>query len=571
MCNQKTLAILLMSSLCIFLGIILFANSLGLDTNTSWGRARSTAFAINLLAIILAAIFTFAPNKIEQAIVKLFRKTLNKLSSIFISQEQVNTIRSYFFTLPAIAFVIITYIWLVSSGTWAVWNSPTRYYANLARGFANGTLYIPGKPDPRLEKLTNPYDPTQRVGINVPVDVSYYHGKYYLYWGPVPSLLLVPIQSIYHGRVGDLQLTFFFTCGIFLLLSALIINIWNLFFSQQPKWLLLISILLVGMAGPTLFMLNNFKGARIYEAAIAGGQFFLIAGLFTAVTTLGKPVSYWKSLLIGILWALSIGTRLFLIIPIGAISVTLVYFWFSEKRKLTEKITQTLFLLIPIIFGGIALGWYNWARFGSVTESGLYYQLAGPNLQKNYSLLIHRDYFIQNLYNYLFQPFENSTQFPFISVRNGITTPILLSYILPPIYNSQQITGILFSTPFVILSLIPIFLLFTQSRNIKSNQYRNLNWISFLLGISTLTAFLFLMLFFWAAMRYIDDFMPSLLTLSTIGLWQGYATWAHKPMQKKLFTIFSVTLASTSLLLSFLIAISINDARFEIIRFFYSK
>jgi hypothetical protein len=32
----------------------------------------------------------------------------------------------------------------------------------------------------------------------------------------------------------------------------------------------------------------------------------------------------------------------------------------------------------PLVFGAIALGWYNWARFDSPFEFGMRYQLTEP-------------------------------------------------------------------------------------------------------------------------------------------------------------------------------------------------
>jgi hypothetical protein len=81
-------------------------------------------------------------------------------------------------------------------------------------------------------------------------------------------------------------------------------------------------------------------------------------------------------------------------------------------------------------------------------------------------------------------------------------------------------------------------------------------------------AFLFLMCFFWSAMRYLEDFMPVLLILSIIGFWQGYQSRMKKNVALKNYTFFGLSLIFVSITLSLLLAISINDARFEIIQLF---
>ena len=555
-----------------FSGMAWFADSLGLDDHLGWGRLRILFFLVNILLTILAVLFLVFQSQAEVMIANLWVKIRRNplISSLLNSQGAVNlssALWKYWFTLPVMAFVILIYIWLISSGTWTTWVSPTRYYASLARGFERGKLFMATAPNPELMELPNPYDPSARQGMEIPVDITYYNGKYYLYWGPVPSLLLVPVQAILHNRVGDLQLVFIFTCGIFLLLAILAVYIWGFFFHNLPRSMLTISILLIGTASPTLFMLNNFRGARIYEAAITGGQFFLVGGLLFAVIALVKSSPHWSLALTGSLWALCIGTRLFLVLPICAMVLVLACSWLTTKRRFSEIAARSFSLGLPLLLGFLVLAWYNWERFGSVTESGLYYQLAGINLQENYDALLGPDYFFQNLYNYLIHPFGIDSQFPFVRVEYGSARAILPSHPLPGLYSSQQITGLLSSVPFAAFASIPFILLLIRKLKTRESQGETiLPWVVLILGGSFMAAFIFLMFFFWSAMRYLEDFMPSLLLLSVIGFWQGYESLAAVSSARKLYTVLGSFLAGVSIILSTLLAISMNDARFDILR-----
>ncbi len=570
--NRRIASIIFLIVGLTFSGMALFADSLGLDDHSGWGRLRIMFFIANTLLTVFAMLYLLFQSQAELMAANLWARIGHNpfISSLLSSRIVVrlsSALQKYSFTLPIMACVILVYIWLISSGTWTTWVSPTRHYAILAQGFERGKLFLTTMPDARLGELPNPYDPSARQGIETPVDVTYYKGRYYLYWGPVPSLMLVPVQAILQSRVGDLQLVFIFTCGIFLLLSILIVILWDLFFHDLPKWMLGISILLIGTANPTLFMLNNFKGARIYEAAITGGQFFLVGGLLVAVIALGKPSPYWILALTGSLWALSIGTRLFLVLPICAMVFVLACSWIATKQRLIEKAAKLFALGLPLLIGFLALGWYNWERFGSVTESGLYYQLAGINLQKNYGLLLDPGYFFQNLYNYLIHPFGFDSQFPFVRVDDGSIRPILPSHPLAELYSSQQMTGLLPSVPFAVFALIP----FTRSSIVKfkgQNQRAGITlpWAVWILSASFLVAFIFLMFFFWSAMRYLQDFMPCLLALSVIGFWQGYALLAPDSAVRKMYAVLGACLAGISILVSILLAVSINDARFGIMR-----
>jgi len=377
--------------------------------------------------------------------------------------------------------------------------------------------------------------------------------------------------------VGDLQLVFSFVVGLYIVECLLALVIWESFFSDLPKYILCLSILLLGLASPVNFILNSYKGARIYEASITGGQFFLMSGFVLALTALKQPVSRWRLAFAGTLWALAIGTRFILALPVGlmVLMVTSWMLWLNHWSL--KKNSKLIFLSLPIAFGFVCLGWYNWARFGSITESGLFYQLPGAiNLQKHYSELINPIYILQNLYNYFLYPFSVRFQFPYIYAEYGNTKAIFSSYHLPVIYSAQAITGLLYTVPFIVFSLIPVERFFNSfirkktvtDLSLNSGEQINLNWVTLTLSGACLAVFGFLLSFFWIAMRYLEDVMPLLIMLSIIGFWQGFQALSQKPIGKRLYAVLGVILANASILMSTLVALSVNNARFEIIHLF---
>ena len=59
-----------------------------------------------------------------------------------------------------------------------------------------GQLALKHAPDPRLMALSDPYDPALNRDFRLP-DASYYRGKYYIYFGPLPALgLLLPYRLL---------------------------------------------------------------------------------------------------------------------------------------------------------------------------------------------------------------------------------------------------------------------------------------------------------------------------------------------------------------------------------------
>jgi hypothetical protein len=79
--------------------------------------------------------------------------------------------------------VLVVYLWCVSVGLWITWPKSSVYYDLLGTAFSHGQIALEVAPPPELLKLDDPYNPENRWDIPVLWDMSYYNGKYYLYWG----------------------------------------------------------------------------------------------------------------------------------------------------------------------------------------------------------------------------------------------------------------------------------------------------------------------------------------------------------------------------------------------------
>jgi hypothetical protein len=467
------------------------------------------------------------------------------------------------FLLPAFLLVIAVYLAFLYVSR----DTTSNYYDLLAQSFRQGELSLPLRPDPALLALPNPYDPEARQGIKAPLDLSLYNGKFYLYWGPAPALLVAVAQPFLPGEVSDGYLLLMFLCGIFLVQSLLILHLWERFFPEIPRWMLVLSILVAGWIHPTLWLLTQPK---IYETAIAGGQFFFIAGLLCLLTALDRPEpSAGRLVLAGIAWSLAVGTRSVMVFPI-VFMIVMIVIWFYQRcqRSWSGFITGLIPLGTPLLVGAVAFAWYNWARFGSFSETGFSYALAGPNLREHLHELFSPVYAFQNGYNYLFHPFAVHGSFPFLSAIRGRLTAILPGQVLPEIYSAQAITGILFAAPFSIFAAAPIFRvgkrLFRREGSGSSHEQPegvSLPWtLTGLAGASLLT-FACLLAFFWTAMRYAEDFMPGVTLLGIIGFWQGYQAIAPNSNKGTMYIGLGVILAGLSILIGMLLALSVYSAR----------
>jgi len=565
------------------LSAAIFANALGLDQHGGWGRARSGVLALGVLVMFLAgAYYRYGDN--PPAIVRRIRGWVQEFLIPAQLREDPGAGRvgklwqDYWITLPIVAIVLGSYTWFASSGHWTRLDGSTRHYSYLSIGFRHGHLYLPIEPDPLLSEAANPYDPHQRGRAKVPRDVSFYEGKFYIYWGPVPALMLLPVEPFIKGWVADSHLAFGFTCGIFLVQYVLLAVIWDRYFRRMPKWILYLSICVAGLAGPALFLRHNFESAKIYEAAIIGGQFFLMSGFAVALASLQRSAKTgWLLACAGILWALSIGTRVVLAPSVAFLLLMVAYWMTKDHRRPLGELRKLIPLVSPVVVCLLLLAWYNWARFGSVTETGSYYVLGSRNVQPNYADVSSLWYIMPNLYNYLLHPFKTTSQFPFLYMKSGVENGLWSFTPVPELYYPQPITGILYVFPFALfaatiarVSRARLSATRSKQNNAVEDKQAYLNWIALSLGGAALITLGLVLVFFWAAVRFQEDFLPPLTTLAILGFWRGYESLEQRPVARRIYAILGVILAVASIVVGTLLAISTNPVLSESIRSFPS-
>jgi hypothetical protein len=485
------------------------------------------------------------------------------------------------FTIIAFLFcgglVILTYIWFISTGLWIKWPATTNYYDRLAKSFTEGHLYLDVQPDPALLKLPDPYDPDARKSIqglgiedpNTIWDMSLYGDKIYLYWGPVPALILAAIKLFYKKEIGDQQLTIVFISGLFFFQVLILLKVWRRFLQSLPVWAVLSAILLVGFINPTLWILNI---PRIYEAAIASDQFFFIGGLYFIFTGLDRPnYSTWRLALAGSFWLFAIGSRATMAIPISFLVLMVIFKLIKRSKNNTANSIlgkQLAGFCIPLLGGGALLGWYNQARFGSIFEFGFRYVITMLNQNKFHSIIFLPIYIIPNLYLYLFNPPVINSVFPFIRpVWNGDFITNFNTHFFT-IYNAERIAGLIYVFPFSIFALIPMINIIKgalkqrgqvqvgQEKDLAENNNDLFRWMLMGLIGSLFLEFLTIFLIFYGTMRYFMDATPTLALLSILGFWQGYLTIIKTPIWNKVYPVIGTSLIFFSIILSILLSFS---------------
>jgi hypothetical protein len=470
-------------------------------------------------------------------------------------------------TLAALVF----YLWLGSAGTWNRFPNSTSYHGELAQAFLHGQLAFLQEPDPALLALTNPYDAAQLEGVPYPLDLSLYKGKFYAYFGPVPALLLAPVQYLIHTVFLDRLPSFVFTCGLLIVQALLVLRIRRLYFPDTSRWYIAAALLVLQLAVPTGLMVD-FAGYYA-TAAVMGGAFFLMAGLYAALAALTAPtISRRKLVLAGMLWAAAVGTRITHIFAIALLTLALCALMLSVERgpsRLRHAALSVAALLAPVGLGMVGLADYNYARFGSPFETGLKYQLNPQSMEKFFTasstLLFSPLYVVQNLANYLLRPFSPHGIFPFADLQAPWVTAVIPGLPLPAIYTPEWVVGLLWAAPFIVFSA------FTVGHAVRGPvlalDRRRIGLGGVLLGlwVALLASGAVVMSFFWAAERYVPDFVYPLYMLSAIGFWLAAEQLSRTPVQRAVFALISLCLVAASVLIGNLLALGQAKVQFDLL------
>src|SRR5262245_13177214 len=240
----------------------------------------------------------------------------------------------------------VSYVAILTAGrftSWPTWNS---YYDMLAEGFRAGHLHLAVSPPPALLAKANPFDPIWR-----PLwlwDASLHGDHYYLYWGPLPAVAIAAFKTVFRidRPIGDQFPVFAFYTIYLVAGSLLIVRLSQRLFEHIPLWLIALCIAVFAYANPTPYLLAT---PGIYEAAIAGGQAFLVLGLLLAWEALwcDRPRGRgWLLIAAGSSWAFAFACRASTILPaalfvvITALALSPPASWRRAWRSLVGPVLQ---------------------------------------------------------------------------------------------------------------------------------------------------------------------------------------------------------------------------------------
>ena len=378
-----------------------------------------------------------------------------------------------------------------------------RHYEYLAEGFARGRLSLSLEPAPGLLRLADPYDPARNLPFRL-WDASLYHGKYYLYYGPAPALLLMlPLRLATGWMVPQWLAVALFSCAGIAGLALLAWEIRNRFFPGAPSWLLGVTIF---TATTATWIPVTIRWPSVWSLPVVSA----CACLWWTLYFLWRFHLQGRTAPWAVLSGLGLGFLLasratYLFAAAGLLGFHLLP-RSDPARPEGGRLRGLLVAGALAAAAGAALLAYNYARFGSIAEFGQSYQLWGDNQR-------HIRHF-----NPAFIPFNARLYFlslpqlsPFFPFALGVFPAELPAGYL----DVQEIHGILFALPVHLFGIGALAWAVSRKRGPSDRPLRRV-----LLAGALAAACSTGLLLCWAGAttRYITEILSGWAPLTAVGL-----------------------------------------------------
>ncbi|HUJ43085.1 MAG TPA: hypothetical protein VLW52_05700 [Opitutaceae bacterium] len=363
---------------------------------------------------------------------------------------------------------------------------------------AHGRSYLPLRPDPRLLAAANPYDREHAPFIRV--DLSYYHGHFYLYFGVAPYLLvMVPWFKVTGTFLSDAAVIWLFSV---LGLGAYSAAVWLLgrHIAAPARgavaWLALCAAIATNdswvlLARPSTYELASATAFGIFGVAVLA---CVAAALF--------PNRAGRWLAPGaVALGLTMGCRPNLAPAVCALSLWMI--GQALRAEAAARRRRLAAVVLPLTAIGAFLAWYNFQRFGNPLEFGFRYQ-GGATARIAHGLLTLSN-LPYNLHRYLLGLPNLGYYFPFF--LGEAFGPFPLPKPVPP----MLLYGCLVCTPAIIAGVWA----FLRVGPAPPSAVRSLGWA--LLG-GALGDLLLLSVFDIGCYRYPVDFLAPLSLLAALGV-----------------------------------------------------
>lgn len=368
--------------------------------------------AIYFFCIVMFALLFLEPHSL------LFKRT--------VSRDKLTL------ALAVCAFVATVLVCVIPMNLNPTWSGKAETYRNeyeeLADALLNGHLNVNSDADVSgLLAMENPYDASARYeqGVAYEWDHAFYNGKYYVYFGVVPAILLfVPFKYITGITLKTWVATAIFSTFIVAAIFLLGYKIATKLKSKMPLGVYAV----LSSCLSFVILWYAIKRPILYCTAITSGLCFALWCIYFAVDAfyIKDTPPVWETVTCALCGALVFGCRP----PIGLSEIVVLPFIlryisrdFIRGNKKKDVLIRAIAFAVPYIIIAALLMLYNYARFENPFEFGQSYQLTVTD-QTSYSGNFLERFSTANSINwcvdYLFD-FANLQQtFPWLTGEMGI-------------------------------------------------------------------------------------------------------------------------------------------------------
>ena len=285
-------------------------------------------------------------------------------------------------------------------------------YQELAEALSEGKVSV-GDAEEALLAMKNPYDTIalQAAGIGYRADYAYYNGKYYVYFGIVPVLLLyLPYYLLTGGALQNYVAVFVFFAGFVIAAAGFVYELMKRYFKEQPFYLWAVG---TGMLVGSYSMFYLLIRPDLYHVPIVASAMFATGGLWLYLAGLNRPKKAVGLYAFGsFCMALTAGCRPQFIL-FAALAVVLFWERVFVKRELFSKKgwRQTAALVVPYVLIAAGLMAYNALRFGSPFDFGASYSMTSNDMTHRGTNL---ERILYGIWYFLFEPMQLEGKFPYL-------------------------------------------------------------------------------------------------------------------------------------------------------------
>ncbi len=401
------------------------------------------------------------------------------------------------------------YVWTVrSSGDkWKFGLEQRDYYNLLIDGYLAGQLHMKVEVPPELLQLKDPYDPNLRpAGLGLH-DASFYKGKYYVYFGAAPMVvLMLPFRLITGFDLPQPVAALVFVYAGFLASVAILLAARRRYFPDTGALVLSLCVLVLGLAGLGPVLLRR---PHMWELPIGAGYCFamLTLGCVWGSLHAGRRRALWYAGA-GLSLGLAIASRPTYLIASPLLAAPLLFWWITGKGGEGQRPVpwrEMLAVAAPLVVIGGLMAWHNYARFDSPWQFGQAYQFSFDYEAKVAHFRASHVPF--NAWRYFFSAAQWSPYFPFIHPAEMPPKP-------PGFGGHDDVYGVLTNMPVAWLALVAPLALWRRNAGERGPLG---TWL--VAAVLLFTAMTGVLLFFFGSLaRYESDFTPALMLLAVVGV-----------------------------------------------------